>query len=200
MIFYSVDQNGIYRKHDDVDPTPTVANTIQVVFPNTAEYDEMQLWGQTNGSWVYFPDAPLAGSALDSVRITAKVAIANGVDTIVSEILTKKGIGRTEMFGFGSRIRHSLANTDVVPIALPANCSIIKDSLVSGVSCADLMNSTIAFDSAFDSFMGTIAGYRRIAIESIEGSIDQSSIDVAYSTFMVSVQIYLDSNPLNVTF
>lgn len=200
MIFYSVDQNNIYRKHEDVEPTPTVGNTIEVVFPNTPEYDAMQTWAQTNGSWVYFENAPLAGTALDNARSVAKVAIASFIDSTLLGYLSSKGIGRMELLGFGTRIRHTLANTSAIPVPLPANCSIIKDSLVSGVSCGDLMTLATDFDSVLDSLMGSISGYRRLAISEIQAAADQVSIDNAYMVLVANVQTFLASASFNSSF
>ncbi len=62
---------------------------------------------------------------------------------------------------------------------------------MSGVSCGDLMTYATDFDSALDTLMGTLSGYRRLAVDEIDAAQDQSDIDDAYVTLATSVQTFL---------
>jgi hypothetical protein len=171
-VYYSVDQYGIYRKHDgDV-------LTVIAVDESSQTYQDMRAWAVLAGAYErYIADAEYKPKPLlPAYKIVAKQLLADKADAFIERITLAAGIPKSEVANFEAKAQAALAYVyQHVPI--PAYSAIHQEASVTGEAIDDLCAKIVERVQQKEWMNGQISGMRRTAGWAIDAAVDHAAVD-----------------------
>lgn len=180
MIYYTIDEHGVYRKHQQIDDS--IICTVPQV-ESDQEYIDMQIWRSIEGNLLQtiVSGIPLR-KELSEYIIDAKMSLAEQGDFLVKSMARKKGIMDSEVAVFGTKALQALAYRDN-GIPIPAWSAIHHEATAKGDTINDLVNKIIDAYIEQEEISGKLTALRRSASEHFNVCQSHDQVDQVLGYF-----------------
>lgn len=180
MIYYTIDEHGIYRKHLQSDSS--IVCLVPQVETNQ-EYIDMQTWRSVEGNLLQtiVSGIPLRKD-LPEYIVDAKISLADQGDFLVKSMTRRKGIMDNEVAVFGTKAIQALAyRNNGVP--LPAWSAIQHEATAKGDSIDELVDKIIDAYVEQEEISGKLTALRRSASEHFNVCTSHEQVDQVLGYF-----------------
>lgn len=160
-MIYSIDEHGIYRKHDDDYNILLVVPQIE----SDIDYIEMQNWRMIDGNMLQtiVSGIPIR-KELSEYIVDAKIKLADQGDLLVRSMTRRKGIMENEISVFGTKALQALAyRNNGTPI--PSWSAIHHEATAKGDTIDDLVDKIIDAYVEQEEISGKLTALRRSSSE-----------------------------------